>query len=139
MSRPRRYFEGAVISDWPAYCFARIIGRHWQDEVEYLPLHLRAPLEDAREALECAARHWAEERKAITARGSAEAAPAETEAPSTCKDTLTTEEVGAILGVSDRRVRQLARTGELPGREDRGRWTFDKGAVVALKEKRGAR
>lgn len=129
-----RYVESAVIlSGWPAYAINNMLRRHWRD-VEDLPPHLRAPLEDTREAIEHAAQRYARECR----RGNAEAARAETEAPSD-KDTLTSEEVADALGVSDRRVRQLAGTGELPGRQVAGKWTFDPGAVVALSRKRGTR
>ena len=115
MSRPRRYIEGAYLDGWPAYCFARILARHWKDDVEDLPPHLRTPLEDAREALEHAARHYA-----TTARGSAEAAPAETAAPLNHEDSLTTAEVADLLEVTERRVRQLATAGALAGRQRGG-------------------
>jgi len=128
---PSLYIEGALISGWPAFAFARILARHWRDEVEDLRPHLRAPLEDAREALEHAALHFATER------GSAEAAPSEAEATSDCKDRdeLTTAEVADVLKVTERRVRQLARD-HLNGKRRQGRWYFDRGAVIAYRERK---
>ena len=136
ISEPRRYFEGALLSDWPAFAFARILARHWRDDVEDFPPHLRAPLEDAREALERAAQRFDVERKAATARGIAEAVPAEAQASSNCRDTMTSAEVAILLGVSDRRVRQLAGMGTLPGRQEQGRWRFDRGPVLEYRARR---
>lgn len=136
---PSGYVRGALISGWPAYAFARTLRRYWRDAVEDLPPHLREPLEDALVALEFAAREFAEERKAAAASGSAEAVPAEAAITSKCREELTTAEVASDLQVSERRVRQLAGLGRLPGRLVAGRWTFDPGAVAAYRETGGAR
>ncbi len=61
----------------------------------------------------------------------------ETDVRSGCKS-LMAPEVAALLGVSDRRVRQLAAAGELPGRrDDAGRWRFEPEAVAAFRAQKG--
>lgn len=121
------YIEGALICGWAAYAFARILARHWREEVEDLPPHLRAPLEDALEALDHAARRWE-----ATRRGNAEALPAEA-APSS-EHELSTREAADVLKVSERRIRQLADAGALVGRKEGPQWRLRKDAVLAYRE-----
>ena len=77
---PRRYVEAAVIDGWPAWAIARMLSRHCLEEIEDFPAHLRAPLEDATEALQHAGERWA-----ISARGSAEVVLAEAPVRSNCR------------------------------------------------------
>lgn len=115
----------AVLSGWPAYAIGRLLTR-CHDEVADLPPHLRQPIEDATDALRLAGAAW------VSARGSAEALPAEAPVSSQHEpDALDTQEVADMLRLSARRVRQLATRGRLPGSKRHGRWTFDRGAVIA--------
>lgn len=136
MSDPGYIEDAALVAGWPAYRFAKILRRHWQEETEDLPLAMRGALEDDLANIDRAGRAWADRVLAAKARGSAEAVPAEMAASSSCKE-LSTEEVASMLQLTERRIRQLAGIGELPGRRDEaGHWTFDQGAVLALRDKR---
>jgi len=127
------YVEGAVIDGWAAYALARMVARHGRDEIADLPPHLRAPIEDAAEALQHAGARWA-----ASVRGNAEALAAEMRASSESQDDeLSTEEAADVLNMSGRRVRQLAATGALLGRQRAGRWHFDRRAVIAYHETKG--
>lgn len=132
MTRPPAYVHGALVSGWSAYAILKILRAQWSDQVEDLPLHLRAPLEDVREALEYEARRWQAARN-VSATGSSEAALPEA-APDSEHQELTSAEVANVLHLTDRRVRQLAGAGALAARQVAGRWVFDPGAVTAYRE-----
>jgi excisionase family DNA binding protein len=125
---PPFYYEGALVPGRPALVIACILRRHW-DDVEDLPPHIRADLEASVTALEYAAKCWRSK-----ARGRAEVASAEV-VPDSSQDVLTAGQVAAVLKVTDRRVRQLAAAGQLPGRRDRAGRRFDRAAVMAHKER----
>jgi hypothetical protein len=122
--------EAAVIDGWAAWAIARMLSSHCREQIEELPAHLRAPLEDATEALQHAGERWA-----ISARGSTEALPAEAPVTSNCREELTASEVADVLKVTERRIRQLATAGALPGKQKAGRWSFEPGAVLAYQER----
>lgn len=52
---------------------------------------------------------------------------------------LTAERVGQLLGLSDRRVRQLRTAGLLPARRVRGRWIWDHAVVQEFARERECR
>jgi hypothetical protein len=121
------YVEAAVIDGWPAFAIARMLTRSCGDEIADLPAHLRAPIEDATNALRHAGERWA-----TSARGSAEAALPEAPVPlEHDEDEVSTREAAHMLELSDRRIRQLAADGRLVGRQIQGRWVLDRGAVIA--------
>ena len=119
---------------WPAFAFARILRRHWRDDVLDLPPQLRLPLERALEGLEEQAAAWAEEMRRRKGGGNEPAGRAETGLHS---EWLSGSEVAALLGVSDRRVRQLAAAGLLSGHRDPlGHWRIERRGVEALRKAR---
>lgn len=123
-----RFVHDAVILDgWPAFAIARVLQRHWRDEVEDLPPHLREPLEEALSALEQAGRAWAQ-----SLRGTAEPAGAEPALDSE----VTTLQAAGRLGVSARMVRKLIGQGALPARRTARGWRIEEGGVAALQDKR---
>ncbi len=129
---PRYYVEGGLVSGFAAWRLGRSIPRYLRDALDDLPPHLRTEVEDAVEAMRYSGQRWA-----ATARGSAAEPPAE--APVCSKqeaDELSSVEVADVLKVTERRVRQLAAAGVLPGRQKAGRWSFDRGAVTAYHEER---
>lgn len=130
---PRRYLEhGVVLSGWSAYAFARVLGRHLPEFLASLDDRLCEPLEDGLAALDLAGREWA-----ASARGGAAALDAALPVSSNHeqRETISSEEAGDMLGLSPRRVRELAAAGSLYGSRVAGRWTFDRGAVLAYREK----
>jgi hypothetical protein len=100
--------------------------------------HLEELLDDAgvggameREALEA----WA----AIVRVGTLAVSADESKpAPATETGLLSTEEAGIRLGVTDARVRQLARSGVLPARQVSGRWMYEAADVERLAAERKA-
>lgn len=121
------YVQGALVNGWAAYAFARVLHRHWGVHFECLPSSLLRPCKDALAALDQEATRW---------RGSAEARPAEVLTQSELKDGLSSEEAAHLLQVTNRRVRQLAAIGQLPGQKVKGVWQFDSAAVMALQQQR---
>jgi hypothetical protein len=116
----------ATIDGWPAYRIARILKHHWKEETEDLPFVVLDLLEDYRAD---------RVRGAKAARGNVSGQSAEMAADS--KSEITTAGAADILHLSERRVRQLAGMGKLPGRQDAaGRWSFERGAVKAYKSNR---
>jgi excisionase family DNA binding protein len=64
-------------------------------------------------------------------RASAASAALDSAAPAGgSSQSMTTIEAGELLGVSDSRVRQLLRAGDLPGTRANGRWQVDRAAVA---------
>jgi hypothetical protein len=120
----------AVVTGSPAWWIAKLLTRHCREQIEDLPLHVRAPLEDAIEKLSRAGEHCA-----IAARGRATSTAAAIAVSSSHEqDELDSAAAAAMLGVKARRVRQLAQAGHLPGRQKAGRWTFDTDDVTAYRE-----
>jgi excisionase family DNA binding protein len=101
-------------------CQPRVDGRYMQE------------LREAFTDLRLAGQQWAEWHRAIFADESAEAAVTEIGTDSSQHDEMITpEEASVLLDVSPSRVRQLLRSGELPGRRVGGRWLIDCSDVVA--------
>ena len=122
---PRRYICGAVISDAPAWMLRRLfplseVERRLDDGGIFDPL--RAEILDAWQAVSRAAEVFE-----TSARESVSMRPAEATAPLNCE--LTTEQVADTMHLTESRVRQLARQGDLPGRQIAGRWLFGRADV----------
>lgn len=100
---------------------------------------IRAGLAGLALASEAFLQHWAVERK-LRARsdGSAEAIAAEMGSGFGDDDLIDTTEAAAMLGVSESRVRQRARAGELGADKPRGRWLVSRAAVQVEAERRVA-
>jgi hypothetical protein len=131
MTEPRPYFEAcAVVSGWPAHVFADIIAGH-RDALEGLPL--RSELEDSLDALRRAGEHWISASRNVAAAQPEIAVSSEHE-----YGECTCQEAADALNMTDRRVQQLAKTGRLAGKQKAGRWIFDRGAVIAFNNERGA-
>jgi excisionase family DNA binding protein len=96
----------------------------------------RARVLRAYHALEQAGGAWLEERNAAAAGGNAATGGNELDLPS--EEWMGTNKTALRLGVSPRRVRQLAATGELPGLNDRGRLRFRRADVDAIRDRRRA-
>jgi hypothetical protein len=123
----------AVVSGSAAWWIAKLLTRHCRDDLADLPPKVRAPLEDAIENLRLAG-----ERCAISARGNQTGHSAEVAVSSNHDDELDSAAAAAMLGLSARRVRQLAKAGLLPGRLKAGRcWSFDTDAVSAYRKTGG--
>lgn len=78
-------------------------------------------------AIRDAGRQWQQWRASVD--GTAEPLPAETPEGSNREREIDTAAAGALLGVSDRRVRQLAATGDLAARRVGRAWLIDRSAV----------
>jgi excisionase family DNA binding protein len=135
------YFEGAaLIGGRAAYLIARQM-RQTIEQQRRLNGGGTVPddLAEALTALERAGEVWlamqaAEQAEATEVPGTEALVPLEGQSSS--QSALTSEQVGCLLGVSDRRVRQLSSSGELPARRVRGRWEFDRVVVQEFARKR---
>lgn len=87
------------------------------------------------EAIRRAGAAWQAWLERTSANGSAETAPAETAQAWSHDRVLEVEQVADMLGVSERRVRQLA---PQLGSKASGRWTFREADVLAEVERRAA-
>jgi excisionase family DNA binding protein len=139
---PAAYFEGAaLIGGRPAYIIAREMRRVLDRERQInggglVPDDLALALD----ALERAGAVWlgvqkaaeaAEVRREPVTAAVVDCSPADVGPP------MSTQEVASLLGVSDRRVRQLVDSFELPARRGVGRhWAFDPALVNELLRKR---
>ncbi|MEV6212137.1 hypothetical protein [Kitasatospora sp. NPDC051914] len=95
-----------------------------------LPPDMRAELEATRRAIRRAALLYEALPRAVN--GSAETDVPEVEAP--LPHEITTTEASTVLGLSERRMRQLAAEGM--GRQLAGRWLLDRSAVLAYGHRR---
>lgn len=137
------YFEGAaLIGGRPAYLIAQTMRRTLDRELRANGGgHIASDLAEALVALDRAGRVWLASQEAAEAAEVSEVAG--TEALVGCPQTvrysppLPSALVALRLGVSDRRVRQLALSGELPGRRVRNKWEFDPAVVSEYQRNRG--
>ena len=125
------YVEGAVIDGWAAYSLSRLFTRYCLRQIDDLPPHLRAPIEDAVEAMRRSGNAWA------AARGRPETEPASDLRESRDPDHISTAEAALMLEVTDRTIRTMVADGRLAGRKVRGRLFVDRGAVIAHQETKG--
>lgn len=107
-------------------------------ETASLPDAVRAETLAAIQAVDLASRAWARRQTTAVSTadcGSSAARPAPDPAHSN-DDLLTTAEAAEMLGVKERRARDLAASGL--GRRVGGSWVLDRAAVEAEAERRGA-
>jgi excisionase family DNA binding protein len=136
------YFEsGAVLSGLGAYLTYQWLRMH-RDELELFEPAVRDELLGVLLAVRRASDAF-EARERASASGSAEGRRvglvARSVAAGPCgpgQPGLGVVDVAGLLGVSRRRVRQMAEEGRLPGRKDGQRWVFDEDEVMALLEHR---
>ncbi|MFF7842841.1 helix-turn-helix domain-containing protein [Streptomyces ossamyceticus] len=125
------YVRGALVQGVSAHVLARVLASPNVEQVlRSLPLWMQPELEETRRAIRRAAREF--EALPVAVDGSGETEVPEAEAP--LGHEITTGEAAALLGLTDRRVRQLAKggMGQLRG----GRWVLDRSAVLAYAERR---
>lgn len=127
------YVEGALITGPSAHVLDRILAS--PNVVRMLamvqmPAEARAEVDAARRAIRRAAQAFEAASTAVD--GTTETSLAEI-APLSSHE-FDTHEAAALLGVGERRVRQLAAGGM--GRRAGGRWLLDRTAVLAYAERR---
>lgn len=123
--------EAAVIEGVAAHVLDRVLASpNVAQALSGLPAWMQPELKAARHAIHQAAREYV--ARPVAANGSAETAVAEVER--SWPDEIGTLEASALLGVTPRRVRQLAAGGL--GRQVGGRWLIDRTAVEAYALKR---
>lgn len=120
------YVEGALISGPSAHILDRVLASPNVVRVlDALPPWMRAEVDATRRAIQRAAAAY--EALPISANGNAETGLAEIGTGSPHE--ISTSEASVLLGLSERRVRQLAAGGM--GRRVGGRWLLDRSAVTA--------
>ncbi len=140
MTAPVPFVEGpgcAVLSGMGAFVIASVLSseRRWPRElVDGLAPDARAQVLAAREAVVLAALAF----QRASAGGSAVVPAVDHVADSGVTDWVTSVEAARMIGVSERRVRQLLADGRLAGRLAGGRWQVDVVSVGALRDVRGA-
>lgn len=127
------YVRGALVQGVSAHVLDKVLASPNVAEVlRSLPPWLRAELDETRRAIRRAAQEY--EQLPPAADGSAE-----TEVPAVgalLPHEITTREAAVLLGLTERRVRQLAAGGM--GQRRGGRWVLDRSAVLAYAERRRA-
>lgn len=129
------YVEGAALVEGAAaHVLAELLAipgvRHY---LRGRPPELQGAIEEAVTAIRQAARAYEQARASASAFGSAETALAEIVQP--FEREIVTREAAALLGLTERRVRQLAAEGM--GRRAGGRWLLDRTAVEEYRRRRG--
>lgn len=117
---------GAHIAGWSAFAVDAILRRHGRPYLAAMGAAQRAEVERTARAVHQAALHW----RATSADGNAETAPPEVARP-WGRDEITTAAAALMLGLSERRVRQLAAGWEAAGiaRKLGRAWLLDRAAV----------
>jgi len=124
----------AVLSGPAAFVIASLLRSRWPAEmVDGLAPGMRATVLAGREAVLRAADAYR-----VSVSGSAEAPAVEVGAHSEETNWITSAEAGRMMGVSERRVRQLLADGRLAGRLVAGRWQVDRGAALGVAAGRAA-
>lgn len=127
------YVRGALVQGVSAHVLDRILASpKVVQAMSAYPSWMRAELEATRRAIRRAAREY--EALPVAVGGSAEVEFAEVAPP--LAHEITTSEASAVLGLTERRVRQLAAEGM--GRRAGSRWLLDRSAVLAYVERRQA-
>ncbi|MFI7632423.1 helix-turn-helix domain-containing protein [Microbispora rosea] len=123
--RPLRYVEGALVSGFAAHVVDRLLAKHLPMLLRSTPMseEQRAALVETRVAVALAADTWAI---------AAAATPVAAIGSSSPGDEISTAEAAALLGVKERRVRQLAEGGL--GRKVGRVWVLDRAAVLAWRD-----
>lgn len=129
-----RYVRGALVQGVSAHVLDRVLSSPNVARVlDSLPPWMRPEVEETRRAIHRAAGEY--EVLPVAVDGSTEAPPAEI-GPLSAHE-ISTYQAGILLGLGERRVRQLAAGGM--GRRVGGRWLLDRSAVLAYAEQRRGR
>lgn len=119
---------GAHVAGGPAFVIASLLEiANVEDRLSNLPPPLRASTLETMDDIRGAARVWSESRKA----GRPAMEPTGPSATEPLGAFLTTSQAAQALGVSERRVRQLADAATLVGRKLGRRWQLDAVSVEA--------
>ncbi|MGW6915560.1 helix-turn-helix domain-containing protein [Kitasatospora sp. NPDC054939] len=126
------YVEGALVTGVSAHVLDRILAApHVSAVLASLPPWMRPEVDATRRAVRRAARAY--EALPTAADGNTELPP---DAPGPqWEHEITTAEAGAILALSQRRIRQIAAAHDGMGRRTGGRWLLDRSAVLAYRER----
>lgn len=125
------YVEGALVHGVSAHVLDRVLASpNVAHVLDALPSWMRPELEATRRAIRRAARAY--EAQPVAAVGSAEVACVEV-GPALPHE-ITTHEASGLLGLTERRVRQLAAGGM--GHRRGSRWLLDRSAVLAYAKRR---
>lgn len=133
LGRRARYVEGALVYGFGAHVVDRLLARYLPSLLAStrLSAEQRQEVEETRAAIARAADTYL--AWPISAGGSAETPVAAVEGRSS-REEITTAEAAALLGVTERRARQLAEGGM--GRKIGRVWVLDLAAVVAYRDGR---
>lgn len=127
------YVRGALVHGVSAHVLARVLASPNVEQVlRSLPPWMQPELEATRRAIRQAAHEY--EQLPPAGEGSVETEVPDVEAP--LGHEITTGEAAALLGLTERRVRQLAAGGM--GQRKGGRWVLDRSAVLAYAARRRA-
>lgn len=125
------YFEGALVSGVSAHVLDRVLASpNVAVVLAALPPWMRPEVEATRRAIRRAAREY--EARPVAAAGSAEVPLSEVGPP--LPHEITTREASVLLGLTERRVRQLAPV--LGGRRVGSGWLLDRSAVLGYSGRR---
>ncbi|MFE3786977.1 hypothetical protein [Streptomyces goshikiensis] len=128
------YVHGALVHGVSAHVLDRLLASpNVVQLLGTLPGWMRPELEATRRAIGRAALEY----EALPAAGAGSAEVVEVEAGPSLSQEISTHQASVLLGVGERRVRQLAAMGM--GRQVAGRWLFDRSAVLAYAEHRRGR
>ncbi|WP_187280761.1 helix-turn-helix domain-containing protein [Microbispora sp. CSR-4] len=132
--RSARYVEGAaLVWGFGAHVVDRVLATYLPKFLQTTPMlpEQRAAIEETRAAIARASDVYLTWPVAVD--GSAETPVAEIEGPSPGEE-ITTAEAAVLLGVTERRVRQLADhgLGQKVGRQ----WVYDRAVVLAWRDER---
>lgn len=134
MSRSPRYVEGAaLVAGFAAHVIDRVLARHLPALLQWTQLSAdqRQALEETRTAIARAADLHAQQSTSATETPVAEIGP------TSPHDEMSTAEAAAELGVTQRRVCQLAEGGL--GRKVGRVWVLDRAAVLAYSDEHRSR
>ncbi|MEW2135515.1 hypothetical protein AB0892_02705 [Streptomyces sp. NPDC005409] len=128
------YVHGALVHGVSAHVFDRVLSSpNVARLLDDLPLWMRPEVDAARRAIRLAAREY--EGLPVAVAGTTETQAAEVGPLSPHE--IDTYQASVLLGLGERRVRQLAAGGM--GRLVGGRWLLDRSAVLAYAEQRRVR
>lgn len=133
--RPAAYVEGAaIVSGLPAHVIDRILALHLSAVLGSLPFSQaqRQEIQAAKNAIHRAADRYIG-LPSVAAPGNT-ATKIEEVAASWSPDEITTAEAGELLGLTERRMRQLAACGM--GRKAGHAWLLDRSMVLAYSRNR---
>ncbi len=125
---------GVQVAGWPAFVVDVILRRHLPSYLKVMSPAQAREVEQFHAAVQVAAAYW--QKRSTSAASSAEAAAAEVTSRSTSED-LSTTQAAALLGVSERRVCQLAADWQHDGlaRKVGRAWLVDREAVAVYARK----